>query len=74
MVIKKIWAYLAIGPGGEEGIAAFQSGGVDTWMPMTCSCEETIKKLKPVAIQIRKKSGCKMKLVCFSERTDIEEI
>ncbi len=72
-VIKKLWAYLAVGADGEEGIMGMKMG--DSWMPFVMGSEKLIESLRPIVKGLAAMEPDKtVRLVSFSTRTDIEVI
>lgn len=69
--ITELWAYISIADDGDEGICAIRLG--DTWMPLIMTDIARIISLRPHAEKIASDSKKKIKLVRFSQRTDVEE-
>lgn len=71
-MIKEVWAYIAIGEDGEEGVCGFRS--TQGWMPMVCADEARVKSFRPIAEKIARDSDKTITLARFTVRTDLETI
>lgn len=71
--IKTISAYVSTDKDGTEGVIGSMAPD-GQWLPFVCADEDRANSLKPLAKEIAKASGKKVKLVRFSQREDLEEI
>lgn len=70
--IETIWAVLSVDATGE-GLCGAQIHG--RWMTLTVADERLVEKiLVPIARDVSKATGKKLKLVKFTTREDIREI
>lgn len=70
--ITEIYAFIAVGPDGDEGVCGFQSAG--TFMPMVCADQARVDSLRPVAVSLAAITGARITLAKFSVREDMEVI
>jgi len=73
--IEALWAFLSVDPkDGNEGVIAapLQIGMVS--LPLIGSDEQRVKSLLPIARQIAKHQGIRVRLVKFTTREEIEVI
>ena len=70
--ITEVWAFLAVHDDDDEGIIGELMGL--TWMPFVAADPHRIEDLMPRAQAIARETGKTIRLVRFSERTDIEII
>lgn len=71
--IQKLSAFVSVDKDNEDGVCGcLMPDG--KWMPLVCADEARLKSLIPIAKQIAKISGQKIKLVEFIHRREIEEI
>jgi hypothetical protein len=70
--IDKMWAFLSIDHDGEEGVCAASINGV--MMPLIASDQQRVDQLTPIAEDIAREAGVRIRLVEFSTRTIIREI
>lgn len=70
--IRVLYAFLSVGPDGDEGVAAFIAP--HGWMPMVAANEERLTQLRPIAQQLATLSGQMIRLVRFEDRIPVEEI
>lgn len=71
-VIADIYAFVAVHPDGDEGILGQSIGGV--LMPLIGADLTRLQQLRPMAEQIAKESGKVVKLVRFTNRTELDVI
>ena len=69
--IKTVTVFVAIDENNEEGVMGFKSDM--GWMPLVCADEERIRKVFPIAEQIKKASGKDYRVLQFSVRTDVTD-
>jgi len=71
--INQMYAFVSEDSGpDDEGIVGFHT---DTgWMPMVGADMDRIKSLKPIAQAIAKETGKKIKVLCFTNREELEII
>ena len=70
--IDRMWAFLSVDHDGEEGVCAASINGV--MMPLIASDQRRVDQLTPIAEDIARNAGIKIRLVEFSPRTIIKEI
>ena len=71
--IEQIYAFIAEDTGpDDEGVTGFATGM--GWMPMVGADIDRIESLKPIAQQIAKSTGKKIKLIKFTNREEVETI
>lgn len=70
--IDEIWVFISEDAPGEEGIIGAKLG--ENWVPFVAADRERVESLKPIAREIGKITERKVKLVKFSNRTDVETI
>ncbi len=71
-LINEIWAFIAMGDDGVEGIIAMKVG--NDWMPLVMADGNKLRQLRPLAETTAKESGKRVTLVKFSTRMDIETV
>ena len=70
--INEIWAWIAV-DADDEGIVAGYMGGA--WLPFVGADKERIELFRKAAIDAARQGGIsKVRLVCFSERIEVEEV
>jgi len=71
--IERIFAFIAEEYGPEdEGICAVKVG--NTWMPLVASDGARVESLRSLAQDLANQAGKRIQLVCFDQKTAIEEI
>lgn len=70
--IDEIWAFISVGPDGEEGVCAVQMG--DTMMPLIAADETRLADLRPFAEVLAAIDGSPITLARFGHRVDLETI
>jgi hypothetical protein len=70
--IEEIWAYVAEEKPGDEGVCAASTPM--GWMPLVGADKERIQSLKHVAQTVADSSGCSIRLVKFTVRTNVDVI
>lgn len=71
--IKDVWAFVAVGEDGDEGIMAMRQRD-GSWMPMIAADEERIRLLRPIAEAQAEVTGTQVRLVRFHQRSEVETI
>ena len=72
LAISEVFVFITKDATGNEGIPAVQVG--DMMMPMVCADIDRVESLRSFARQMAEDSGIEIKLVHFSERTELETI
>lgn len=70
--IDQIYAFVAEEEPGDEGIVAMPIG--DKWLPLIGSDMERVDDLKIIAKSLAKSIDKPIRLILFSERTELEVI
>ncbi len=72
--INEIFAFVSVDETGEGIIGqAVNLMGQNVFMPFVCADKARMESLKPLAKEIGKNSGMKIKLIRLSVREEIEE-
>lgn len=71
--IDSLHAFITTDENGDEGLCGAYSSSHQSWIPMVAADEQRIISLIPVAKQIEKQTGRKVKLVHFTNRQDVDE-
>ena len=72
--IKEVYVFASVDSGGEGIIGqTVNVGGRSTFMPFVCADKARMESLKPIARQIARDSGKKVKLIRLSLREELEE-
>ena len=73
--VDQMWAWLSIDPADDqEGVCAIYDEKAGFWHPLVGADEARMRSLQPHAVEIAKKSGQKVRLVCFRLKEIIQEI
>ena len=73
--IEKLFAFIIEDTGpDDEGVAAFHMFGSNVFMPMVGADMDRVESLRSHAQQIAQTMGKPIKLVEFSQRTELEVI
>ncbi len=71
--IEEIYAFVAEDTGpDDEGVVAMSVGGV--MMPMVGADMARVESLRPIAKNISKQTGKKVKLLHFTQREDLGDV
>lgn len=70
--ITEMFAWVLTEPEGGEGIPAIMFGG--SIMPLIGADRARIESLRQAAVDVRRTSGCPVRLVRFDGRTVLEEL
>ncbi len=62
--IDTIWAFVAIGDDGEEGLVGMLT--TNGWMPFVCADQSRVDGLRPFAKQVAEETGRPVTLVQFA--------
>jgi hypothetical protein len=69
--ITEMWAFISEDKDAEdEGIISAHVGM--GWMPLIGADEARIRSLLPLALEIQRQTGKKVKLVKFTQRSDLQ--
>lgn len=71
--IDELFAFVSSDKMGE-GLCAFLAPDSQTWMPMVAADAQRLDSLYDVAQDLADQSGCSIKVVRFSRRTQIRTI
>ena len=72
--ITELYAFVSVDEHGEGVIGKTANiMGKDTFMPFVCGDKDRMESLKPLAKQIARDSGRKIKLIRLSVREELEE-
>ncbi len=69
--IDELFLFVAENEEGE-GLIGHRSG--DQWIPFVCADKARLNSLRPMAENIARESGKKIKLIKFTTRTELEVI
>ena len=73
--ITEIYAFVSQDESGEGVVGVTMPvNGRETFMPFICADKERMEQLKPIAVEMTKQSGKKIKLIKFTNRKDIETL
>jgi hypothetical protein len=70
LFISEMYAFISTDDEGEGVMAFLAQNG--TWMPMVGADMTRVEQLKPIAINMGKAQGRKVKLIKFSQREELE--
>jgi hypothetical protein len=70
LVIRELYAYVAAGRDGDEGIVGINFDG--NWLPLVGADMDRMKSLRAHALACARASGERVRLVKFSSREDLE--
>lgn len=70
--IDRMWAFLAVGDDGDEGVVATSGAMPGVMLPLVAADQERLGALRPVAAEIAKMTGRAIRLVRFDQRTEVE--
>lgn len=72
--IETVYAFVSVDPlDGNEGVCAAPMGGLGL-VPLIAFDAARLESIRPIAADIAKMSGMKIKLVKFTQREEVEEI
>lgn len=73
--IEEVYCFVSVDEGGEGVISdTIQLNGQTMIMPFVCADKNRMESLKPLAKEISKMSGKKIKLIKLTCREEIEDI
>lgn len=72
--VTKLWAFLVVGPDGEEGVPAIATGDTREWMPLIAADAARLGDLLKLAREIAESQGIELQLAEFSVRKDLDII
>ncbi len=73
--ITEMYAFVSVDEGGEGVVGmTMPVNGRETFMPFVCADKKRMESLKPIAIDIARKSGKTIKLIKLTNRKDIETL
>lgn len=73
--ITEMYAFVSVDEGGEGVVGmTMPVNGRETFMPFVCADKKRMEQLKPIAIDIARKSGKKIKLIKLTNRKDLETL
>jgi len=73
--IETIHAFIAPDPiNGDEGVVAWMTPTDRMWMPLIAADPARLKELRPLAEEVARITGRKIKLVRFEARVEVEEL
>jgi hypothetical protein len=70
--IDRVWAFISVGPDGEEGLIAQKIGGA--WIPFVAGDERRLDELKAFVRRLEAPPLHGVKLVRFEQRIEVETI
>lgn len=73
-VIGAVWAFVAVHDDGDEGIIGAAIGPGGSMMPFVAADKARVDDLRPLAVEMAKLTGKRVRLVRFDTRTDEEVI
>ena len=72
--ITEVYVFASVDSGGEGVIGqTVHVGGRETFMPFVCADKTRMESLKPIAKQLARDQGIKIKLIRLSVREELEE-
>lgn len=72
--IDQLWAFVSVDPNDStEGVCAFRQPD-GTMLPLVAADEARLVLLRPIAQNIARLSGMKLKLIRLTTREDLEDI
>lgn len=72
--ITEVYVFASVDEGGEGVIGqTIMIKGHNVFMPFVCADKQRLEMLRPLAKEIAKKSGRKVKLIKLSVREELEE-
>lgn len=72
--ITEVYVFASVDEGGGGIVGqTLPIGGRDTFMPFVCADKERMESIKPLAKEIARLSGKKIKLIRLSVREELEE-
>ena len=72
--ITEVYVFASIDSGGRGVIGqTINIGGNSTFMPFVCADKARMESLKPIAKQLARDQGIKIKLIRLSVREELEE-
>ncbi len=69
-MIEKLYAFLGVGPDGEEGIASYLDPDDNTLKPLVGSLK-AVPRMVEIATALELVSGTSLQLVVFSQRGNL---
>jgi hypothetical protein len=73
LFVESLWAFLSVDEQGNEGLCGHRVEGLG-WVALVGADEARVVLLRPIAKQIARESGSKIKLVRFTTREELEMI
>ena len=72
--ITEVYVFASVDSGGEGVIGqTVPAGGREPFMPFVCADKARMESLKPIAKQLARDQGIKIKLIRLSVREELEE-
>jgi hypothetical protein len=72
--IDALYAWVATEPDGGEGVCGADIPALGGMVPLVGADLERMRSLRPYAELTRRASGCRVRLIGFTGRLDIEEL
>ncbi len=72
--IDEMFAFITTDKKGNEGVAAYYSRELGGMLPMVGADMARVESLKPKAQEVARLAGCRVRLVRFSKREELEVI
>jgi len=75
MKVEQVYAFISVGDEGEGIIGqTVPMAGQMVFMPFVCADKARMESLKPMAEEINKRTGQKIKIIKFTNRKEIGRI
>lgn len=71
--LKELYAFIAEGPDGNEGIASIKVTE-EAWLPLVAQTKEEIESYRPLASKLSEQLGKPVLLSRFTVREDLDNI
>lgn len=73
-VITELWAFVSVDDDGVEGLVAAPFGSPDNLLPLIAADRARLDSLRPIARQIARATGAKIRLLKLTGREDQGEV
>lgn len=74
LVIDELWAWVSLGPDGDEGLLAAPTLGPGSLVPLVGADKERMESLRPLAQAMADAFGVNANLLRFSSRELLEHL
>lgn len=73
-VIQELYAAIAVGEDGDEGVIGYRDRAGETWIPLVGSDRGRYESIKALAASVARKQGIKVMMCRFTIREELEEL